>query len=235
MIRTGCCGFSTSLNNYFKEFKLVEVQKTFYKPPKVETALKWREKAPDDFEFTVKAWQVITHPPGSPTYRKAGLRFRDSGFFKPIEEVFNAWEKTKEIAEALKSKIVVFQTPASFKETDENIENMKAFFSTIESKFIHVWEPRGWRGSSIRKICDSLEIIHCTDPFVSEPLCGKIAYFRLHGSHSTMYKHKYSDEELQWLRDFVSSFEKDVYVLFNNIHMREDAGRFIQLIRNSRN
>lgn len=231
MIRVGCCGFSTSLNAYFKEFKLVEVQKTFYKPPKLETALKWRQNAPEDFEFTVKAWQVITHPPESPTYRKAGLKFGNSGFFKPTKEVFDAWERTKEIVKALQSKIVVFQTPPSFKESDENIGNMKSFFSTVEEDLTYVWEPRGWNERSIKKICETLEIVHCTDPFVSEPLCGKIVYLRLHGSHSKMYKHKYSENELVWLKEFVSGFEKDVYVLFNNIYMREDAGRFTQLIK----
>ncbi|MHC1610664.1 MAG: DUF72 domain-containing protein [Candidatus Methanospirareceae archaeon] len=36
-------------------------------------AERWRLRAPKEFEFTVKAWQLITHEPTSPTYRKARL------------------------------------------------------------------------------------------------------------------------------------------------------------------
>lgn len=116
MIKTGCCGFSTAMENYFEKFGLVEVQKTFYKPPRVETARKWREAAPLKFEFTVKAWQVIT-----PTYRKAGITSKNGGFFKSTEEVFDAWKRTEEIAASLGSSIILFQTPSSFEENKENV------------------------------------------------------------------------------------------------------------------
>ena len=62
-VKVGCCGFSVSMKKYFEKLKLVEVQKTFYEPPKIETAKKWKNSAPEGFEFTLKAWQVITHPP----------------------------------------------------------------------------------------------------------------------------------------------------------------------------
>lgn len=56
---------------------------------------------------------------------------KNYGFFRPTEEVFNAWKRTKEMCEALNSKIVVFQCPASFRTTDENVKNMTDFFSSI--------------------------------------------------------------------------------------------------------
>jgi len=49
------------MKDYFTQFKLVEVQQTFYKMPKLDTALGWRQEAPSDFEFSLKAWQLITH------------------------------------------------------------------------------------------------------------------------------------------------------------------------------
>ncbi|MFQ5896116.1 MAG: DUF72 domain-containing protein, partial [Nitrospinota bacterium] len=69
-LRAGCCGFPLSQGEYFRRYPSVEVQQTFYHPPKVETAARWREAAPPSFEFAVKAWQLITHPPSSPTYRR---------------------------------------------------------------------------------------------------------------------------------------------------------------------
>jgi len=73
-VRVGCCGFPVSRKRYYESFRVVEVQQTFYKLPSRETLERWRREAPPDFEFTVKAWQVVTHPPSSPTWRKAGLK-----------------------------------------------------------------------------------------------------------------------------------------------------------------
>jgi uncharacterized protein YecE (DUF72 family) len=83
--------------------------------------------APKEFEFTIKAWQLITRDPKSPTYRKAGITVPESeekkyGFFKPTEKVFEAWERTRAISEALESKIIVFQCPSSFRPTPENVK-----------------------------------------------------------------------------------------------------------------
>jgi uncharacterized protein YecE (DUF72 family) len=57
MLKIGCCGFPIAKGKYFQELLLVEIQKTFYQLPLVETAQRWREQAPDCFEFTLKAWQ----------------------------------------------------------------------------------------------------------------------------------------------------------------------------------
>lgn len=81
--------------------------------PKPETALGWRAKAPPDFEFTLKAWQLITHEASSPTYRRlteklSPAQLRRCGSFKPTDEVFRAWERTDEIARALRSRIIAF-------------------------------------------------------------------------------------------------------------------------------
>src|SRR3954469_21508206 len=39
-------------------------------PPPPALASKWRALAPASFQFCLKAWQLITHTPASPTYRK---------------------------------------------------------------------------------------------------------------------------------------------------------------------
>ncbi|RMD95648.1 MAG: DUF72 domain-containing protein, partial [Calditrichaeota bacterium] len=114
MLKIGCCGFSRSMDAYFRRFSLVEIQKTFYKLPEPETAARWREKAPPDFEFTLKAWQGITHLASSPTYRKAKLHLSEEqkkslGHFRPTEAVWQAWEQTAEIARLLDARIVVLQ------------------------------------------------------------------------------------------------------------------------------
>ncbi|MCS7119037.1 MAG: DUF72 domain-containing protein [Archaeoglobaceae archaeon] len=208
-MKIGCCGFPIAMEKYFEIFEVVEVQKTFYKPPNPKTANKWRERAPENFEFTVKAWQVITHPLSSPTYRKTELSLRDAGFFKPIKEVFEAWNITKEISKVLKAKFILFQTPRSFKEREENIKNMKEFFNTIEKNFIFGWEPRGWRNETVKRVCQELSLIHVVDPFENSPTWGELKYFRVHKNHS--------EEEIY------SLINKADYIMFNNPFMLRDA------------
>ncbi len=235
-IKVGCCGFPRAKKEYSQQFKLVEIQQTFYKPPLPATAHRWRQQVPRDFEFTVKAWQMITHLPSSPTYRKAGLHITTQGqdnygFFKPTDEVFEAWERTKDIASILEAKAVVFQCPASFTASEENIQNMSSFFTKLDrGDFVLVWEPRGeWSGSIIRALCHKLRLVHCVDPLETTAQYGELKYFRLHGGPG--YKRQYSDQELARLRDIS---EGGAYVLFNNVTMYEDALRFKQLVESGR-
>ena len=225
------------MSRYFREFSLVEVQKTFYSPPKVETAQRWRSQAGEGFEFTLKAWQLVTHPASSPTYRKAGIKVSEPekhGFFKPTEEVFSAWERTREIARALRASVVVFQCPPRFTQSEENISNLKNFFSSIErGGLIFALELRApWDRELLRELCEELELVHCVDPLREEPVTHRLAYFRLHGSYEggrINYRHRYSDEELSMVKDKVFRFQL-AYVLFNNMYMGEDARRFMKML-----
>ncbi len=60
-IKVGLCGFTIGAASYFDTYPVVEVQQTFYDPPAQRTLEQWRIQAPESFEFTMKAWQVITH------------------------------------------------------------------------------------------------------------------------------------------------------------------------------
>jgi len=232
-VKVGCCGFPCRRKEYFSQFKLVEVQQTFYKMPKLETASGWRQQAPPDFEFSLKAWQLITHPPSSPTYRKAGIQIPQNkqghyGFFKPSDEVHKAWEETRQLAQALGARVIVFQCPASFEENRQNIDNMTSFFQFVgRTEFLFAWEPRGkWSDQVIQDLCRQLGLIHCVDPSVGMPLYGQPWYLRLHGEPH--YRHRYSEEELVQLRSLIQ--DRESYVLFNNINMYHDALTFARLL-----
>jgi uncharacterized protein YecE (DUF72 family) len=238
-IRIGCCGFPVAREKYFQQFNVVEIQQTFYQPPRYETALKWRATAPPEFEFTLKAWQLITHPPTSPTYRRlketiTNEKKRHYGFFCPTEEVFTAWEETARIARVLATRVIIFQCPSSFTPTDEHLENMYLFFSSIERiGFSFIWEPRGlWPEDTIKKICEELKLIHCVDPFKNEPVSGVFTYLRLHGKDG--YHYRYTDEELNSLTEKVNKRKHLTYVMFNKSNMFDDARRFRALLPHSR-
>ncbi len=234
MIHIGCCGWSESQAKYFRDFRLLEIQETFYQPGGIGKYETWRERAPGDFEFTVKAWQLITHEPSSPTYRRLKAAVPPSrkeryGSFRPTTEVIAAWEVTALVAEALGAGIVLFQSPASFKPDAANRKNIRTFFSKIDRRsFTLAWEPRGaWEEKDILALCRDLNLVHCVDPFKGRPLAGGIRYFRLHGLPGYDLGYRYTDEDLQRLQGMID--RPTSYVLFNNNTMRDDTVRFQQL------
>jgi uncharacterized protein YecE (DUF72 family) len=241
-LKVGVCGFARSQDSIFTNLRLLEVQTTFYKPMKKSTAETWRRRAPQEFEFTVKAWQLITHEPASPTYRKAGITIAENerdtyGFFRPTDNVFEAWSVTNEIGAALDAKIVVFQSPARFKENDVNSKNMRDFFRGIEQDrkdITMVWEQRGkWDRKTIGRLCEELNLIHGVDPFAEAPVTTGFAYFRLHGSPpgKRMYRYTYTDDDLKRLYDYcLNTGSPAVFVLFNNETMYDDALRFMKMM-----
>ncbi len=239
MISIGCCGWSESQANYFRDFRIIEVQETFYQPGGIGKYEQWRAAAPRDFEFTVKAWQLITHEPSSPTYRRLKAPVPPSkkdryGSFRPTGEVFAAWEATALIAEALGAGTILFQCPASFGPTAENRKNLETFFSKIDrGSFSLAWEPRGaWEENDVRPLCRDLGLIHCVDPFKTRPLAGRIRYFRLHGLPGYDLGYRYTNDDLRRLLTMID--RKTCCVLFNNTSMLGDALRFRRLVETER-
>jgi uncharacterized protein YecE (DUF72 family) len=228
-ITIGCCGFAEMQDKYFAEFPAIEIQQTFYQPPGVETARRWREKAPVNFEFALKAWQLITHPATSPTYRRLRQPLSEKakkhvGCFRPTDEVWQAWETTRQIAEALQARFIVFQCPASFAPSEENQLNLREFFKNIDrGNFRCVWEPRGkWSPEQIQQLCHELDLIDGVDPFQRLPTWGEVQYFRLHGIGG--YNYKFSDDDLHRLAGWCQA--APTWVMFNNTNMLGDARRF---------
>ena len=232
----GCCGWAGAQARYYTSFPAIEIQSTFYAPPAAKVTQRWRAAAPTDFVFCMKAWQLITHSASSPTYRRLRRpidpeqRGRVGGFLD-TDEVWKAWEVTREIAQTLRAAVVVFQCPASFRATDENIRNLRGFFQKVgRQPFSMAWEPRGpWPPDVIGGLCADLNLIHCVDPFVNRPVRGPV-YWRLHGKLS--YSYRYSDADLDSLRRMLSEHKEDdgAYIMFNNVSMGDDARRFAQLL-----
>ena len=236
LIKLGMCGFTIGAAQYYKQFRVVEVQQTFYDPPPDARLEKWRAQAPPEFEYTMKAWQVITHLGRIRTYRRLKSPFTDTqraeaGNFRSTPTVFAAWQRTVECAAILRATAILFQCPASFRATDENVANMKAFFATVDrpANVRLMWEPRGpWPDDLVVSLCRELGLVHAVDPFVRPSLTPELLYWRLHGNES--HWARYSDEELTqidaWLRDASASKS---YVLFNNVPRIHDVRRFREL------
>jgi uncharacterized protein YecE (DUF72 family) len=232
-VKVGCCGFRSSRESYYGLLPAVEVQHTFYQPPRLETLEKWRKDAPAGFEFTLKAWQLITHQSSSPTYRRLKRELTDTereetGSFRPTDIVKEAWEFTHHCAKALDARVVLFQCPSSFRPTRENVENMLKFFGPLKrGGLIFCWEPRGsWPRELIKDLCKDLDLWHVVDPFSERTVTPHRCYFRLHGRGG--WRYSYEDGELEELYSMLPKGRKS-YVFFNNIEMKSDALRFMDI------
>lgn len=232
-IQIGTCGLSGSKATYAELFPSVEIQLTFYQPPRLTTLEKWRNEVPVDFEFVLKAWQLITHPAKSPTYKRLKRKLSESersevGYFKPTSIVEEAWQITLASARKLRAKTILFQCPASFTQTPEHISDMVRFFSQIERNGLNCcWEPRGsWDKEVVQALCEDLALWHVVDPFAQSTTTPEQCYFRLHGRHG--WRYQYEPDELADLVELLPT-EKTGYVFFNNIHMKQDALTFKQL------
>jgi len=233
-VKIGTSGFRIPQAEYAQLLPCVEIQHTFYQPPQISTLERWRKDAPLEFEFTLKAWQLITHEAKSPTYKRLKKKLsetekQDAGYFKSTCIVKQAWEVTLACAKALKAKTILFQCPASFKQTRENISNLETFFSNInQEKFNFCWEPRGeWDNKIVKSICEDFNLWHVVDPFVGKTVTPSKSYFRLHGRRG--WRYKYEESELAELTTMLPK-SKSSYVFFNNIHMTEDALKLQEII-----
>lgn len=212
--------FKTKLQAYTKLFDLVEINSTFYGIPKLSTAEKWREEADEinpEFEFTIKMSQLITHR-------------------NPFK-AFWAYDKMTEIAKALRTKILLFQSPASFKPTKDNIKLAKNFFNKVKrDNFIFIWEVRwekDWNEKIVKEAFSDLKINQVVDPFRQKYFYAKdLVYYRIHGfGKLSMYNYSFSEKELQDLAEKTKQEKKPVYVLFNNSACYENGLEFRKLMQ----
>lgn len=231
-VRVGLCGFTIGAAEYARRYRVVEVQQTFYDPPREATIEGWRARMPAGFEFTLKAWQLITHGSTSRTYRRLRRPLDDrmrseAGHFQWNATVEGAWRTTLRAARLLSATAVLFQCPASFRATDENAANLRRFFGAIgrSDGLRHLWEPRGpWPDALVADLCRELDLVHVVDPFQRPTLTRGLTYYRLHGIGGS--RHVYTDDELDRLWAMVPA-DGTTYVMFNEVPRVEDSARFL--------
>jgi uncharacterized protein YecE (DUF72 family) len=215
------------------------VQQTFYEPPSDNVMRRWRESAPPGFEFTLKAWQLITHAASSLTYRRLRTALsdrekREAGAFRSSDVVRRAWKRTVACARILRASSVLFQCPPSFHATAENVDRIQAFFSSVERHSLRfLWEPRhpSWTDAVVAGLCSSLDLVHVVDPFVRDSVTRDFVYYRLHGIGN--HRHVYTDAELAALFAKLKPGATN-YLMFNNIPRESDAMRFERVLSRAR-
>jgi len=232
------------MKKYFEDFDTVEIQQTFYKILDIKLLKKWRKMAREEFIFNFKAFQGITHPYTSKTWKRSNVdisKFKEKvGYLKPTREVFGFWKKMVEYADVLNAKVIVIQLPESFKSNNENWGNAEKFFRNIERKNFEIGvELRGWNEDDIKKFCKKFDVIDVCDLLLRLPVVStKTSYFRLHGSYKNgkiNYYHQYTDEEMKKMIEKIKKLKsKEIFVYFNNVFMLNDSKRFIHFLHELR-
>jgi len=180
------------LEFYSSLFNTVEVNTTFYRPPALSMADLWARKTPPDFEFAIKAWQKFTHP--LRLGQEAGQR--EQKWDKPTQADVDLFKRSiGALADSSKLGILLFQYPASFHCTKENVERLHWTLSAFEG-YAKAVELRHWswseKSTEIKTLVDSLG---ATWAVIDEPKfassvrqefepVGKIFYLRLHGRNN---------------------------------------------------
>ena len=258
MIHVGTCGYGdyrpgkgwkeryrSKIQAYADRFSVLEINKTFYSLPMEKTASRWREEAGDELIISVKAWQAVTHPTGSPTWRKrteklSETQMEEFGNLAKNSSVEDAWARTVATAKALRAGQILLQTPAKFGHSEENEKRVRDFLEKAkESGMQPVWEPRGdWNEHQdvLQSIFEETGATHAVDILRRRPLSGGVlAYVRLHGLNEREfnYRYTYGEEELKRLADELRRADENyetVLCLFNNEGMYENAHRLKELL-----
>lgn len=240
----GTCGFQKARRRHFESLDAVEVQQTFYDPPPGDRLKRWASEAPDWFVFTVKVWMLVTHGYNPRLWRRLRRRlpYEPASFkpFEPSEPVLWALRETLNAAEALGARALVFQTPASFRASEDNAARVEGFFREAGiSGYEIYWEPRGdwWTPQGLRlleRVASRAGVSIAGDPLRGRlpPRWQETLYARLHGlggRGEVNYRYRYTDGDLERLKGIVEEWES-AYVMFNNVYAFEDAVRFRALL-----
>jgi uncharacterized protein YecE (DUF72 family) len=189
---------------YCNHFNTIELNTTFYRFPRTDALLKWYDRSPDKFKFSVKAPQLITH------YK----------MFKESERLLGDFYAS--IYEGLSDKLgcVLFQLPSRAAYNDEMLQRI---IEILNPSFDNVVEFRdaGWWNKKVYKQLKKHHISFCG---ISHPMLPNDAinntsllYYRFHGV-PVLYKSTYEEEFIQKVAVNIKAAKKikDVYIYFNN-------------------
>jgi len=233
-IRIGCSGWSyeswegifypkeegNKLSFYSKIFNTVEVDSTFYSFPENSLVINWLKNTPDNFIFSLKIPNVITHE------KKLSI---DS-----IKDL----KKFLEIISPLKQKlgILLIQLPPFFKK-DKYRARFETFLSFLDTNYKWAVEFResSWFENSIFKILSKYNIAFTIVDAPSLPnniiTTADFSLIRFHGKgKSIWYNYLYSEEEIKEWKEKITKINcKELYVYFNNHYKAFAALNALQL------
>jgi uncharacterized protein YecE (DUF72 family) len=189
---------------YSDQFNTLELNVTFYKFPRLSFLEGWYNKSNEQFKFSVKAPQAITH------------------FKKFTETAGMLSDFYGTTSEGLKEKLgcVLFQLPPAQQYSKEHLEKIT---SSLDPSFTNVVEFRheSWWNEEVYKVLAEHKITFCGSSHSKVPdtvICNSpVLYYRFHGA-PILYKSEYQENKLIEIADQIVGCKnvKKAYVYFNN-------------------
>ena len=216
-------------------FDTVEINSSFYAPPRPHTAAGWVRRVSHNprFKFTAKAWQRLSH------------ERRDATAASLAADCDVVRAATAPLAEAGKLGALLIQFPWSFRCTGESLEYLVSLFKLL-GDFPLALEVRhgSWDQEIVYTFLNENGVAFCN---VDQPVIGQslkpsarvtapVGYFRLHGRNyrnwfaedagrDARYDYLYSREEIGQISRLVRKIRQEAqetYAITNN-HFRGQA------------
>lgn len=196
------------LEFYSKFFDIIEINSTFYNIPNKGTVSKWNNQVPQDFKFTVKVWQKITHNLNDPD-----LDYLISQFFSQIYP--------------LREKVLLFllQFPPWFKFTDKHLAQLKLLSNELPTHFKYVIELRdnSWfKEEIISELIDGKKFI------LGTTYMPVIKAYYLKGQES-YYIRLIGDRDLNVFNRIQRNQEESISDLLRNLHLLEQKPNIFEI------
>ncbi|MFZ0452760.1 MAG: DUF72 domain-containing protein [Ignavibacteriaceae bacterium] len=185
------------LEFYSEQFSTVEINNTFYRVPQRSVLETWRQQVPEDFRFSIKAPQRITH-------------------MKKLKDVDEDIRYFIDIIISLGNKlgIVLFQFPPYFR---KNLELLKNFTNLLPKNITAAFEFRheSWFGDDLYSFLNEKSFPLCLSETDKEPDIG------ITGTASKGYlrlrKSDYSKKEIKNWHDKIKRQNwETVFVFFRH-------------------
>jgi len=222
-------------------FNTVELNNTFYRPPKADYCHRWLQDVSEnaDFHFTAKLWQRFTHERAEGWRREEAQVFRDG--MAPL-------------VDSGRLGALLMQFPWSFRFNEES----KGWVSRLVDEFedmplVLEVRSRGWLQPQALDFVRSLGIGFCNIdqpqfrgniPLTSYGF-GSVGYLRLHGRNreawfkkeagrDQRYDYMYAERELSEIQDAAEQIARQVqqlYVIANNHYRGQAPANALQLFQ----
>ena len=218
---------------YAEIFDTIEVDSTFYAIPPLSTLENWYKKTPENFTFSLKLPQEISHTHG----------LRKTSF--PVLEEF--CERVKELKEKL--AVVLIQMPPQFEASKENAQNLREILAQLpqEIRFAVEFRERGWlvewtfEELEKNKVALALVEGNWIPRALMFETIGKFksdfAYIRFMGERDLVRFDKIyreGDANLEIWKDEIEKIKaKEIYIYFSNFyegHAPESANKLKKLL-----
>lgn len=189
---------------YARRFRTVEINNSFYHLPADTTYEKWRQAAPKDFIYSVKASRYITH-------------------IKRLKEPEETLEKFMDGVALLKGKLgpILVQLPPNF---GCDMERLKEFLNALPKRRRYAMEFRNpsWFApevyDALRKRNVALVVSDMAGHESPREATADFVYIRLHGPVGK-YGGSYTDKQLSVWTGAIAQWKaagKDVFCYFDN-------------------